>query len=93
MFHLPTMVDSTVHTIVLTGELDHRCSSRLHEALTRLRLATGNHLVLDLAGLTFATPAGSAPSSSRMNSPRARVPRSTCSRLPVRRVTTLIDSI
>ncbi|QQQ74038.1 STAS domain-containing protein [Saccharothrix sp. 6-C] len=58
MFHLTAATDGDVHTIALTGELDHRCTPRLHEALTRLRLVAGDRLVLDLAELTFCDSSG-----------------------------------
>lgn len=58
MLHLTTTIDGAVHTIALTGELDHQTAPRLHEALTRLRLAADDHLVLDLAELTFCDSSG-----------------------------------
>lgn len=58
MFHITTTTDGAVYTIALTGELDYQCSARLHQALTRLRLAAGDRLVLDLAELTFCDSSG-----------------------------------
>lgn len=58
MFQLTTTTDGTVHTIALTGELDHQTTPRLYEAFTGLRLAADDHLVLDLAELTFCDSSG-----------------------------------
>ncbi|MCE6998326.1 STAS domain-containing protein [Saccharothrix sp. S26] len=58
MLDLTKATDGHVHTIALTGELDHASTPRLHEELARLRLSAGDRLVLDLAELSFCDSSG-----------------------------------
>ncbi|WP_367129364.1 STAS domain-containing protein [Saccharothrix sp. HUAS TT1] len=58
MIELTTATDGAVHTIGLTGELDHRTTPRLRDALTGLDLGAGDLVVLDLAELAFCDSSG-----------------------------------